>query len=193
MADLLTGIDIGIGPSTAEREAASQRQELLLAGQQFLIKEAELLDDGNYSEWIKLLAEDIRYQIPIRLTRERHASSPFSDQAWHMNENYKSIEMRVERTFSDYNWAEDPPSRTRHFLSNFRLNEVRTSSGGRKEIVVKSNLLLFRSRFDSPTYELVSGEREDSLRLDEQGWKLARRLVKLDHTTMGISSLGIFL
>ncbi|QHW34338.1 aromatic-ring-hydroxylating dioxygenase subunit beta [Paenibacillus rhizovicinus] len=167
-------------------------RRLLLEGEQFLIREAELLDRGQYGDWIGLLAADIRYQIPIRITRERHAASPFSDQAWHMNENMGSIAMRVERTFSDYNWAEDPPSRTRHFLTNFRLSEA-VDRGGEQEIVVRSNLLLFRSRFDSPAYELVSGEREDTLRRTSDGWRLAKRIVWLDHTTMGISSLGIFL
>ncbi|SDW57904.1 aromatic-ring-hydroxylating dioxygenase subunit beta [Paenibacillus sp. CF384] len=170
-------------------------EQLLQEGQNFLIHEAELLDNGNYAEWMALLTSDIRYQIPIRLTRERHAPSPFSDQAFHMNENLASIQMRVERTFSDYNWAEDPPSRTRHFLTNFRLADVRESSDGAVEIVVLSNLLLFRSRFDSPAYDLVSGEREDTIREcgGAGGWKLSRRFVRLDHTTMGISSLGIFL
>lgn len=171
---------------------APATQRLYAEGQTFLIHEAELLDAGQYADWLKLLTEDIRYQIPIRITRERHADSDFSDRSWHMNENVGSIRMRVERTFSDYNWAEDPPSRTRHFLSNFRLVEL-AGSEGQPELVIRTNLLLYRSRFDSPSHDLISGERTDRLRKTAEGWKLARRLVLLDHTTMGISSLGIFL
>jgi 3-phenylpropionate/cinnamic acid dioxygenase small subunit len=184
-------IGVSVGADTLN---AATNQQWFEEGKAFLIREAELLDQGLYAQWMEELTEDIRYQIPIRVTRERHASSVFSDQSWHMNETIGSIRMRIERTYTDYNWAEDPPSRIRHFLTNFRWVESRERVGtGEVEATIKSNLLLFRSRFDSPSNDLISGERTDTLRRTAVGWKLTQRLVLLDHTTMGISSLGIFL
>jgi 3-phenylpropionate/cinnamic acid dioxygenase small subunit len=170
-------------------------RELSYDAQQFLLMEAELLDAGRYQEWLKLLSDDIAYRIPIRITRERHAPSPFSDQAWHMNEDYASLAMRVARMYTEYNWAEDPPSRTRHFLTNFRVVEVQQEKEGMgKELTLKCNVLLFRTKFDIADHALLSGQREDVVRRTaDGGWMLVRRTVLLDHTTIGMSNLGFFL
>jgi ethylbenzene dioxygenase beta subunit len=161
-------------------------------GEQFLIMEAEILDSGQYKEWLAMLTDDIVYQIPIRITRERHASTQFSDQSWHMNEDKGSLNMRIARVYTDYNWVEDPPSRSRHFLTNFRIMELFVKEDV-IEVLFKSNLLLFRNKFDNTNHDLVSAERQDLLRKHKGVWKLAKRLVLLDHTTMGMSNLGVFL
>jgi phthalate 3,4-dioxygenase beta subunit len=49
--------------------------------------------------------------------------------------------MRVKRLATDHAWAEDPPSRTRHFVTNVRTFRPRAD-----ELYVESALLLFRSR-----------------------------------------------
>jgi 3-phenylpropionate/cinnamic acid dioxygenase small subunit len=116
-------------------------RELSYDAQQFLLMEAELLDAGRFQEWLELLSDEIAYRIPIRITRERHAPSPFSDHSWHMNEDYASLAMRVSRIYTEYNWAEDPPSRTRHFLTNFRVVELRQETEGMgTELTLKCNV-----------------------------------------------------
>ena len=42
--------------------------KLLLAQEiaEFLYREAELLDERRYDEWLELLADDIRYWMPMR-------------------------------------------------------------------------------------------------------------------------------
>jgi 3-phenylpropionate/cinnamic acid dioxygenase small subunit len=171
---------------------SDEYQKISREGEQFLLLEAEILDSGRYKEWLNMLTDDIVYQIPIRITRERHASSQFSDQSWHMNEDKGSLDMRIARVYTDYNWVEDPPSRSRHFLTNFRIKELRVQEHV-TEVLFRSNLLLFRNKFDHTNHDLVSAERQDLLRKDKGVWKLANRLVLLDHTTMGMSNLGVFL
>ena len=39
--------------------------------QEFLFQEAELLDNGHFSEWLELMTEDIHYRMPVRLNRGR--------------------------------------------------------------------------------------------------------------------------
>ncbi|WP_121610834.1 aromatic-ring-hydroxylating dioxygenase subunit beta [Mesobacillus foraminis] len=166
--------------------------ELLLAreGEQFLLSEGEILDAGDYQKWLTLLCEDIVYQIPLRTTRERNGRSPFSSASYHMNEDKSSLEMRVARVYTDYNFVEDPPSRSRHYLTNFRIVEINRL---KDEMVMKCNMLIYRSKFDFASHEFLSGEREDVLRKEGGEWKLAKRTVYLDHTTMGVSNLAIFL
>ncbi len=36
-----------------------------------LHREAELLDEGRLDEWLDLLTDDVTYQMPVRMTRER--------------------------------------------------------------------------------------------------------------------------
>jgi ethylbenzene dioxygenase beta subunit len=161
----------------------------------FLHREAALLDEGRYREWLSLLTEDVVYRIPVRLTRERPPQGGYGGIAegmLHMDEDRASLEMRVARLETGFAWAEDPPSRLRHFVTNVRVGEpVRGDRG--EEVEVRSYLLLFRSRWDRPDLTFLSAERQDLLRRENGGWKLARRLVILDHSTLPTHNLSFFL
>jgi 3-phenylpropionate/cinnamic acid dioxygenase small subunit len=157
--------------------------------QQFLIHEAELLDDNRQRDWLGLLTDDVAYEVPVRVTKERAAGKGFSSSAFHMQEDYGMLETRVARLETEYAWAEDPPSRTRRYVTNFRVEQTENPD----ELVVKSNLLIYRNRHDSPTHQLIAGERHDVLRRTEGGWKIARRTVYLDQSTLGTHNLAIFL
>ena len=50
---------------------------------------------------------------------------------------------------------------SRHFVSNIRVREL---DGG--QVGVKSNLLIYRTRGDQTQPQLLSGERQDVLRVD---------------------------
>jgi len=156
---------------------------------EFLNHEADLLDQHRYAEWEELLTEDIVYQVPIRLTREKEAETEFSSVAFHMNEDRGSIKLRVKRSQTDFNFAEDPKTRTRHFVTNFRLDAY---DGQTEEAHVRTNLLLFRQQFDEMEQLLVSAERRDVLRKVNGQWKLAKRVVYFDHTTIPLPNLAIF-
>lgn len=167
-----------------------KKQQVYQECTDFLIHEADLLDQHRYKEWLELCTEDISYKVPIRLTRELNAETDFSDVSYHMNETIGSLNVRIKKTYSGYNWAEDPASRTRHYLSNFRM-EMLDDEG--HEVLMKTNLLLFRNKFDYPEYNLISSERHDTLRKENETWKLAKRIVYLDHSTVPMSNLAIFL
>jgi 3-phenylpropionate/cinnamic acid dioxygenase small subunit len=153
----------------------------------FLVREAELLDNNEMHQWLDLLHRDVVYQVPVRITRERSAGLGFSRQGFHMDEDWHSLSTRIARLDSDFAWAEDPPSRTRRFVTNLRV----TDGPGEGELRVTSNLLLFRARFDVPDNHLISGERHDVLARVDGELKLLRRLVLLDHTTVGTPNLAL--
>lgn len=155
----------------------------------FLNAEADLLDHHLYKKWSDLLTDDIIYKVPMRITREKNAGSEFSHVSYHMNETRGSINMRIKRNYSQYNWAEDPVSRTRHFVSGFKMDEVDEKG---EKVEMRTNLLLFRNKFDSPSSELISAERFDTLRKVDGQWKLAKRIVHLDHTTVPMNNMALF-
>ncbi|MFC6719774.1 aromatic-ring-hydroxylating dioxygenase subunit beta [Natrialbaceae archaeon GCM10025810] len=175
-----------------------RRQTLRLECEEFLYHAAELLDDRRLSDWHNLVAKDIEYRMPIRTTRERSSNTEFSEEAFHMKEDWGTLKVRTERMSSDFAWSEDPPSRTRRQVSNLRITD-RTDD----EIKLKNNLVIVRSRKGETDPDILSMERHDTLRRGEDGYvpdwsesgglKLARRTVLLDHTVIPTDSLSIIL
>ena len=86
----------------------------------------------------------------------------------HFDEDRYSLMKRVERLETEHAWAEDPPSRTRRFVTNIRC----WIGDSDDELVARSNLLLFRSRGDTLGPDLLSGQRTDLLRRTAKdcGW-----------------------
>jgi 3-phenylpropionate/cinnamic acid dioxygenase small subunit len=162
--------------------------ETRIAVQDFLVAEAELLDNRRFDDWLELFTDDLRYEVPVRTTRKR-GNSDVSDEMYFFEENRVSLGLRVRRLSTDVAWAEDPPSHTRRFVTNFRFEP----GPGESELTVRTNLLLYRSRGGEGRYDLICGEREDVLRLVESELKIARRRVVLDQSTLATKNLGVFL
>ena len=181
------------------------------AAHQFLVEEAALLDAADYAGWLALLCEDIRYLMPVRVTTARGAGFDSLAGMAHFDENMYALRKRVERLGTDHAWTEDPPSRTRHFVSNVRtfaagsVEGVRDGTGaeagaveqaagsGAVELHVESSLLLFRSRGDTREADLVSAGRTDTLRPTDDGYRLARREIAVDESVLRTQNLAIFL
>ncbi len=154
---------------------------------QFLYREAEVLDNRQFEEWLDMLTADIHYRAPIRVTRRRDEGPEFIPGSTWIDDQRASLEARVRRLNARDPVAEDPPSRTRRFVSNIR---VEPAEG---ELSVKSNLLLYRSTGDSTHYDLFTAEREDVLRRVNGRWKLAHREVLLDQTVLGTQNISVIL
>ena len=160
-----------------------------LAAHQFLVEEAALLDAADYAGWLGLLCEDIRYVMPVRVTTARGADFDSLADMGHFDEDMYALRKRVQRLATDHAWTEDPPSRTRHFVTN-----VRTFSGETlDDLRVESALLLFRSRGDTREASLISAGRTDLLRATADGLRLARREITVDESVLRTQNLAVFL
>jgi 3-phenylpropionate/cinnamic acid dioxygenase small subunit len=154
----------------------------------FLYREAELLDSNRLEEWLGTLTEDVTYEMPVRVTREGDDTQVSSEMS-HFSEDRHSLELRVKRLRTDFGWAENPPSRTRRFISNIRVKPT----SDQNEVKARSYFLLYRSRGTSPQVDLISGERQDILRKAGAQWKLASRFIIVDQTVLSTRNLAIFL
>ncbi|WP_436933737.1 aromatic-ring-hydroxylating dioxygenase subunit beta [Halovenus marina] len=155
---------------------------------QFYNEEAELLDAKELEDWLELMTEDVQYDMPIRTSREKGAErSEFSEEGFNYREDYSTLEARVERFQSEFAWSEDPPSRTRHHVSNVRV--VDTDGD---EVETKTNLLLFRGQGEDTEGVLLSAERQDTLRRVDGDLKLAERDILLDHTVLPMKNISVF-
>ncbi len=157
----------------------------------FLLREAELLDDLEERTWLtEMVSRDIVYRVPIRETVERARGRGFQESTFHLDETYGSLDTRVTRGETKYAWAEDPPSRVRHFITNIR---VRATDPAEADVLdVRSNFLIYRTRQDQTTPSLLSGERHDRLRRENGCWRLLRRMVYLDSTVIGTHNFSLF-
>ncbi len=157
---------------------------------QFLYEEAHLLDNNRLQEWIGVLAPDIVYRAPVRVTVSRTEGNGVDDVMSHFEEDFLSLSARVFRlTGTTSAWAEDPPSRTRRLVTNVLIRT--TENPG--EVAVVSNLLVTRNRGSVPGFVLIPAERQDVLRRTPYGWRVARRTILLDESTLSTPNLAIFL
>jgi phthalate 3,4-dioxygenase beta subunit len=182
---------LGTKASRITRSGATLRfdDERHLVAHRWLVDEAYLLDAQAYTEWLDMLAEDIHYLMPVRVTTARAAGYDTSPGMAHFDEDKYSLSRRVARFQTEHAWTEDPPSRLRHHLSNVRS----FATDDPDHLVVESATLLFRSRGDVGEGAFLSAGREDLLRREGDQWKLARRTILVDESVIRMQNLAIFL
>jgi len=169
------------GPDLAERMLLQYEVE------QFLYAEAALLDARQYREWLGLLADDIHYWMPIRRTvtlsdLDLEFTKPGG--MAYFDDDRGMLEMRVKKLEAGSAWSEDPPSRSRHFVSNVRILEVAEG-----EITVEVAFHLYRTRLNTEVGGWV-GRRVDRLRRVEGGFRLAMRHIFLDQTVIPTTNMS---
>jgi 3-phenylpropionate/cinnamic acid dioxygenase small subunit len=152
----------------------------------FLYHEAALLDGYRFSDWVALFADDIRYDMPVRTTQFLKVGEGFQEIGF-FDENLVSLQTRVKRLETDAAWAETPPSRTRHFVSNVLVRPGAQAN----EFAVQSNFLVTRTRADRD-YQMFTGQRDDTLRrVGGGGFKISRRRILVDQTVITGTNLSI--
>ncbi|MGY5319468.1 aromatic-ring-hydroxylating dioxygenase subunit beta [Neomicrococcus lactis] len=80
-------------------------------------------------------------------------------EAAYFDETKESLAWRIRRYDSGMAWAEDPPSRTRHLISNVMVRYT-----GENQLTVRSAFLVYRNRLQTET-DIYAGGRIDTLRV----------------------------
>jgi biphenyl 2,3-dioxygenase beta subunit len=170
------------GPAKGwEAMTTPQRLALQYEAEQFLYAEAALLDARRYRDWLGLLADDIHYWMPIRRTvtlSDLDLEFTKPGEMAYFDDDRGMLEMRVKKLEAGSAWSEDPPSRSRHFVSNVRILDVAGD-----EITLEAAFHLYRSRLNSEETSWF-GRREDVLRRVGGELRLARRHIFLDQTVI---------
>jgi 3-phenylpropionate/cinnamic acid dioxygenase small subunit len=167
------------------------RQEV----EEFLYREAELLDERRYEEWLDLLADDVHYWMPLRRNvprdePEREFTRSGSDVNW-FDEGKDTLARRVRQILTGVHWAEEPASRICHMVSNVQILRAVPDEASPQEVTVKSRFLVYRNRVETET-DLLVGKREDLLRRAEGRFTIARRKVILDQNVLLAKNLTLF-
>ena len=168
--------------------------------EQFYYREARLLDERQYMQWLELLTQDISYTIPSRFiatpdpsqrgTEAFHATDnelerSGADCAPLREDNIFNLAIRADRAFKVNAWAENPPARTRRFISNV---EVLTVDQGFQTF---NNFMLMYSRHSTVNHT-YTGQRRDTLREVDSELRIASREIILDWSVITTPTLGLF-
>ena len=165
--------------------------------QQFYFQEAELLDDGRYPDWLALMADDLDYWMPTRtnrLRRQQALATAARGEAAYYDESKESLAWRIRRFDSGMAWAEDPPSRTRHLVTNVvaRYVDPEENAGfAAGDLSVRSAFLVYRNRLEREE-NVFAGSREDVLRCTGGGFQVARRVILLDQNVLMSKNISTF-
>jgi len=177
--------------------------ELISQVNQFYFREARLLDDRCYQQWLALLSDKVEYTVPARhvvqldnskreteafLNREQEFSNQLQPglEPPLRDEKYLHLMIRVMRSLKMVAWTENPPARTRRNVSNIEL-----ISENENQLTVYSNTLLYYSRHEHVEH-LYSYQRRDVLEKNENDFKILRREVLLDCVVIPGASAGLF-
>ncbi|MBL8552899.1 MAG: aromatic-ring-hydroxylating dioxygenase subunit beta [Phenylobacterium sp.] len=155
--------------------------------EQFLYAEAALLDARRYRDWLALMAEDVEYWMPVRRTVtnadiEREFTKP--GEVAYFDDDWAYLEMRVKKLEAGSAWSEDPPSRSRHFVSNVRILDTQGD-----EITVEACFHVYRTRLERDVDQWV-GRRVDVVRRGGGGFLLVKRHLFLDQTVIQSTNMS---
>jgi len=133
--------------------------------EQFLYREAELLDGWQLDDWLMLLTDDASYYVPP--TDKPDASH--EDALFIIADDAVRLKERVIRLKDPSCHVEYPPSRTRRLVTNVRVNDRPDGSIG-----VKANFVVYRNRRggDKRTftgeYRYILHRQDGELRIHER-------------------------
>ena len=176
--------------------------EIVREVEQFLYREARLLDERRFHEWLELFTDDVHYWMGARTNRYPRSSKAIAilspnryveddhtreDELSILDETKETLAGRVARLDTGMAWAEDPPSRTRHLLTNIEVERGDAES----ELKVHSNFVVYRSRSETEQ-DFYVGARRDVLRLVDGAWKIAHRKLILDQNVLSAKNVSIF-
>lgn len=151
--------------------------ELQYRVEQFLYTEAQLLDDRQFDKWLALFSEDAEYVAPVISYEEEPKHIAAAEGFAIFDDDRRYLGMRIARLASDYAHAEQPPSITRHTISNVRVEESDDS------LTVRSNFIVFQGRSDGSELFFV-GERVDTLNPVDDTFSIRRREIRFDQRTL---------
>ena len=152
-------------------------------------REAAQLDANQLADWYEWLHADFRYEVPIPVTSDQTGERRYSEQGLLAVESKPTIALWVNRLSGqliESAYAENPPVRTRRFVTNVRVH-VSDEAGALR---VSSNVLLsWNQRGEPPTF--ATAERCDELVEDGDRLELRMRRVLLDSDVVHVGHLRV--
>ncbi len=158
----------------------------------FIYREARLLDERRFEEWLDLFTEDGLYWIPMdeNADPENEPSVLF--------DNSVTRRQRVYQLLHQPHYSQIPPSRTVHFVSNVE-SRAGDQNGQPGLSVVHCNFALFELRAGDPRQiglgeqRSIVGRCEYHLRYTKAQWRIALKKVIMIDRDLPLHNLSFIL
>jgi p-cumate 2,3-dioxygenase beta subunit len=143
----------------------------------YLYREAEMLDSWDLDGWFALFADTLRYVVPCNDTPD---GDPAQDLVL-IDDDELRLRLRVERLNSRKAHREYPHSRTNHQISNVRLDPV-DGSGPDAQLPVRASFTVWRFRNGKAAYYV--GTHHYRLVVQEGRLRIRSKRAVLDMTEL---------
>lgn len=138
----------------------------------FIYREARLLDDRQWDEWLTLYAEDVEYWMPSWDDDDQPTEDPQSEISLIYYPNRNGLEDRVFRIKTERSGASTPEPRTCHMIGNIEVLEERPDA-----VDVRYNFHTLNHRYK--VTDQFFGTTHLTLRRQEAGFLIARKKIVL--------------
>jgi len=151
--------------------------------------EADRLDAHDLAAWLAWVHDEFRYEVPIPVTRDDPRAPQHSSTGFLAVETKDSVALWVSRlspALVDAAYAENPPVRTRHFVTNVQVAKEQD------HLNVTSNVLLTWGKWNEEM-RFLSAQRQDVLLDDGRELTLLRRRALLDTNVIRLSHFRVII
>lgn len=138
----------------------------------FLYREARLLDDRQWDEWLECYSPDSQYWMPCWDDDDQLTEDPHSEVSLIFYPNRNGLEDRVFRIKTERSGASTPEPRTAHTLSNIEILDDRG-----EQVDVRYNFLTLNHRYR--VTDQFFGTISLTLSRQGKGWLIEQKKVVL--------------
>ena len=148
----------------------------------FLVREARMLDDGRFEEWLQLFAGDCMYWIP----HDPDGGDPRNDICLAFDDR-RRLEDRVVWLLTGKAYSQVPRSRTTRMLSNFEVFQT----GDPDQFLVRSSFVVHEVRVHQQ--RAIPGWYGYRLRRVGDSWNIVIKQVNLLEADRGLENMTVLL
>ncbi|WP_431221922.1 benzoate 1,2-dioxygenase small subunit [Serratia sp. L9] len=142
--------------------------------EQFLYREARLLDDRIWDEWLACYSPAVEYWMPAWGDDDRLTSDPQKEISLIYYPNREGLEDRIYRIKTERSAASTPEPRTSHQISNVELLEENSSY-----VEVRYNWVTHSHRYQKT--DLFFGSTRCRIALNDGQLLIERKTVQLNN------------
>jgi 3-phenylpropionate/cinnamic acid dioxygenase small subunit len=159
----------GRASSAAVTLAPRNGQDTQRAVEQFLYRQADILDCREWSEWLKLFTDDGRYWMPV--TDDQTTGEGVLNIFW---EDLDLMKVRATRVTHPRAHSQSPPNKTNHVVSNVIIEREDGKTG---DVVARSKF--HAAEFRNDTVRHFSGRYRHELKRTRDGYRIKLQRVDL--------------
>lgn len=159
--------------------------------EQFLYREAMLLDEARWAEWLALYTEDCFYWVPSVVGQK----DPVETVSLYAEDRMR-MEMRIIRVMHPRAFSQDMPTRLSHIVSNVMPDPedgagADGAMGLQADLVVRSTAHILEFRREEQ--RILGGTVRHWLRRAGNDWKIAMKRIDLLNCDAPMEGLQLFL